>query len=366
MLKKFVALFIILAMLVPFSSVVAADEPSAPPTVEEILSQYHQKSYAAQQSPETAAASAYSRSASGSGKTLEQETVEQLTDAGYEAYNVTAENYNALEESLKTDFSELGLDPNGSYIIVIEGEDSADANYGVAPAASDLLLPPHVWDGDQPTGGSSFVYEYNGQAYIMRYLTVTGADNTELRTETIYTFNQNKSLEVLDNTLEGIFWFMASSSYGVLVDLSSVIIDSLDDDNQVDLNLNSSWLYVGTVWTYEYIEILDTETGWWNHYQYSTYAKSSGEVHLSVYNPTTGFLGSYKASIVEFVTYSPLYHQKEERKYNAAAMHFSGRVSEDSIGEITFHYTPGNKISFNQDDTPLFTQSQPPHNHTYG
>ncbi len=44
MLKKIIALFVIFAMLVPFSTVVAADEPSAQPTVEEILNEYHRKS----------------------------------------------------------------------------------------------------------------------------------------------------------------------------------------------------------------------------------------------------------------------------------------------------------------------------------
>ena len=40
MFKKMIALVLIFAMLVPFSSAAAADEPSATPTVEEILSEY--------------------------------------------------------------------------------------------------------------------------------------------------------------------------------------------------------------------------------------------------------------------------------------------------------------------------------------
>lgn len=42
MKKRFIALFIIFTMLVSISPAVAADDTSARPTVEEILSDYHQ------------------------------------------------------------------------------------------------------------------------------------------------------------------------------------------------------------------------------------------------------------------------------------------------------------------------------------
>lgn len=47
MFKKIIALTLIFAMLVPFSSAAAADATSAPPTVEEILSEYHRKAFEA-------------------------------------------------------------------------------------------------------------------------------------------------------------------------------------------------------------------------------------------------------------------------------------------------------------------------------
>ena len=71
------------------------------PTIEEILNDYHSKAFEAQTAQEEAGT--YSRSASGTGKTLEQETVEELTAAGYEAYNVTGDNFDSLEDSLQTD-----------------------------------------------------------------------------------------------------------------------------------------------------------------------------------------------------------------------------------------------------------------------
>ncbi len=89
MTKKIISLMLIFAMLVPISSAVAADNPTAQPTVEEILNGYHEKAFAARVAEENGGVSTDS-SRSGSGKTLEQETVDELTAAGYETYNVTA------------------------------------------------------------------------------------------------------------------------------------------------------------------------------------------------------------------------------------------------------------------------------------
>ena len=84
MTKKIIALTVLFAMLVPFFSAAAADEPTSQPTIEEILNEYHQKAFDAQVAGQQAGASTYSRN-SGSTNTLEQETVDTLTAAGYEA-----------------------------------------------------------------------------------------------------------------------------------------------------------------------------------------------------------------------------------------------------------------------------------------
>ena len=106
--EKITALALIFAMLLPVSSALAADEQKVTPTIEEILNSYHEKAFEAQTAEERGGASTWS---SRSGKTLEEETVDELTAAGYEAYNVTSENYEALEEALQTDFASMGIDP---------------------------------------------------------------------------------------------------------------------------------------------------------------------------------------------------------------------------------------------------------------
>ena len=121
-MKKIISLILICCMVMPMICASAADMPEAQPTIEEILNSYHQKAFEAQAAETRSGASTWS---SRSGKTLEEETVDELTAAGYEAYNVTSENYEALEEALQTDFASMGIDPEGSYIIVISGEEPA-------------------------------------------------------------------------------------------------------------------------------------------------------------------------------------------------------------------------------------------------
>lgn len=85
------------------------------PTIEEILNEYHQKSFREQ----TTGISLCS-----DGKTLEEETVEALNNAGYEAYHVTEDNYHDLQTALQTDFESMGLSSNSSYIITFSGDEN--------------------------------------------------------------------------------------------------------------------------------------------------------------------------------------------------------------------------------------------------
>lgn len=152
-----------MGLLVSLPPAVAADESSIVPTVEEILSDYHEKAFEAEMQSEAGAYSA--RSHGGSAKSLEQETVDILTDAGYEAYNVTADNFATMERNLNTDFDSMGMNPNGNYIIVISGDDAYAA---VNPNTRSGSAPGYE-SGSGNEGASQFEYTYNGQV-VMTHL----------------------------------------------------------------------------------------------------------------------------------------------------------------------------------------------------
>ena len=124
MRRKMIALFMILAILVTFPPAVAADEITVTPTIEEIISDYHLTSFSTETSNTTNSNATWSQWNRNS-TSPEQETVAALTNAGYDAYHMTPDNYDLLEAELSTDFSSIGIDPNGEYIIAISGADQS-------------------------------------------------------------------------------------------------------------------------------------------------------------------------------------------------------------------------------------------------
>lgn len=154
--------------------------PTETRTVEDILNEYHKKSFALETAQSGTAPAVRSSRSSASGKSLEEETVEELTAAGYEAYHVTSFNYGELEARLHTDLGDMGLDPEGSYIIVLTGENHSDQNNPNSRSAP----PPDESIGDDSGGASSyFRYQYNGDFYYLRHITVAGSAGSFMHKE---------------------------------------------------------------------------------------------------------------------------------------------------------------------------------------
>lgn len=363
MLKKIIALFVIFAMLVPFSTVVAADEPSAQPTVEEILNEYHRKSSEARLAQETGATSAYSRGASGSSKTLEEETVDQLTEAGYEAYNVTGSNYEALEESLQTDFASMGLDPSGSYILVISGDASTPQN---TSRGSDVILPPHIWD--DPGGGSNgdssneFSYIYNDRSFRVRYVTVTSAENNGYGQVSVYDianaaegFSFSDTLKcTLATLLNNVIY--ATIDYATPVPLGTIAsmcgVEFFDFAHTDDTAFEALAMYGCSSWSRTFTEVYVESETQWKPYLYAEY--------VTAYSFFTG--AYYDASLQRYTqiernermstTYSPNYYNTTFRIEKAIEKYLQGEPGSfyyDRTGKVK--YLIGDKVVITHDDS---------------
>lgn len=338
MKKRFIALFVIFAMLVPLTPAVAADDTVPRPTVEEILSEYHQKAFEAEAVGETATASTYSRSGS-SGKTLEQETVDTLNAAGYEAYNVTAENFEALEAQLQTDFADMGLDPDGSYIVVISGENSENLN--TAPGISPRVFIPQEPDN---TGEIiPFDYTYNNITYRMRYLTVTAADNPD--------FTQGTTVDLLETYSENLLNNLLNTAATLYVDAITEPVNLGTLMSLFGLNINSSYttrnsalaLQGLTVWTRNYIQIWEEYDEAWIYASCSEYAFSTSKYSGLVRNASTNSPTSIDETI-EKIIYSENYHNTDQQKIDAVFGYLEHDVRYDVTGNISYYH--GNKLQF--------------------
>ena len=326
MKRKLMAFALVFAMLASLSPAVAADEMSAPPTVEEILNEYHRKAFEAQTRGETDAASTWSRRG-GSAKTLEQETVDALTAAGYEAYNVTADNYEALEAELKTDFAGMGLDPEGSYIIMIEGEGP-----GKTASANSRTPSPHPeLDQDDTPGGYPATYTYNGITYSVRYVTVTSTDDN-LVAEEAYHLKEKRIIH--ESWLEmgefGLTTLIDAAVHLPIMSIASFIAEICNDSTVIPVESGDLVVHAKTTWTRYFIQVQDLQYGSWFNRQCSESAISV--VHLSglIRDLSTNEDRWFSGSKSQFMTYSPDYLEINDRLYYALVAHtHTNSISHD-------------------------------------
>ena len=365
MKRKLMAFTLVFAMLASLSPAVAADEMSAQPTVEEILSEYHQKAFEAQTRGETDAASTWSHRG-GSAKTLEQETVDTLTDAGYEAYNVTADNYESLQTELKTDFAGMGLDPDGSYIVVVSGEETNKPAAGNSSRSSDTLLPPHT-DNDLGSGGSShFEYTYDGTTYRMRYLTVTSTTGSNMSVSSTYdllssVWYEDAAMDIFSTTLVSAIDTMITIGKETipLGTIASLLYDWATDDNYTELEPGTLTIHATTAWTAKTIQVWNSIDEKWKTAQSSAYAISRAKCVGYVYNPNINDSTWYDGIECSSTRYSPKYYETTQRLSDAVYGYNYGVIYYDRTEDIEFYL--GNEtgeIIYNADSGPLFVHTE--------
>ena len=334
-MKRFIATALILALLVPFSPAVAADESHAVPTVEEILNEYHQKAFEQQMQENDDTASAWSRRG-GASNTLEEETVDTLNAAGYEAYHVTAANYDALEEDLNTNFADMGLDPEGSYIIVISGddaqEDPSDNNGPASRAKPDFEL-----EGPPGSSDRSFSYTYNGKTYTMRYITITAANNSSLgQTSAVDLLQRADADDIFDLLSFPLTVLSTIPNYSVSTTLLSLIQSALPDINQPQ---PASFMYrAASNWTIEYVQIYSPADSEWRSCSSVEYVNLRYFINYTYYASSTNQYEQVSCNGTHGSVYSSYYYNYEVQK-ERAVIAYEGSIEgclRDKVNEIRY------------------------------
>lgn len=289
-------------MLLPVSSALAADELKVTPTIEEILNSYHQKAFEAQ-TAEDGATTWSSRS----GKTLEEETVDELTAAGYEAYNVTSENYEELEESLNDNFAAKGMHPEGSYILILhDGEESASSN-----ARLGSLPEQEIIDG----GDNSFLYydDYYQRWYTMRKRTVVQTS-----------FEQNESVNLHDTLSDSFLNSLADGSISLYVKSEYSRIRMGVTSDILDITPSSTYacenlvLQASATWVRTFYDVWDEQVGSWCTPFYTEFANFSLEFTGRYHNNATNSDVSIFADCDD-TAYAPYYYNGEQLKLLAVS-----------------------------------------------
>lgn len=365
MKRKLTAMILVFAMLASLFPAVAADTMSATPTVEEILSEYHRKAFEAQIQGDTETASTWSRR-SGNAKTLEQETVDTLTEAGYEAYNVTAYNYETLGEELQTDFADMGLDPEGSYIIVIDGEDPTESTS--SGGASTYNVSPNPEIIGPPDGGSPYDYVYNGITYSVRFVSVVSTsevsnlikDSTFTRDGTFWLDKLAKGaletalITAIDEGVTYVAGFPAP-----VATFASLIFDAVDDAVYTELKPGTLTIHATTTWTLNAVQVWSDINGEWKTTQYSASATSRARCAGYLHNKTTLESTWYSGPEFSNTRYSVKYNNMSDRKLDAVLAFRANTKVYDRTGDIGFFLGgPDGETIYFVDGGALFTHTE--------
>lgn len=345
MLKRILGIFLCFTMLFlatfPVTAVNSEEttggDTEATPTIESILNDYHAKS-AALSAASTADASTYSRTVSEDPQDqLKQETIAELYAAGYAAYDLNSSTYQSLEQQLSTDFSAMGLDPDGSYIVVISGEEDTQNQTSPGNNSRVITLPPHVWEGDDV---SHFSYTYNGTVYEMRYATVVSSGEDELATTNHYSLAPiyNEIGNNLQNFLSTLLFACLDelSENWAIGTLSSLVFPPDVDVEPTQIQPGSLTLYATTYWDCNYIQVWDPAQEIWVTAQCSDKA-TSGTYFVGQYRGSTGDCEEYHTEMVDTYMYSPKYNNASQRKLDAMEAYDYGWIALDCIYNVDFY-----------------------------
>lgn len=332
MFKKFVSIITVFAVLLAFTPVVAADTAPATPTVESILDEYQEKTFLAKCSGESATIDKHSSHSDNVRWTLEQETVNELNAAGYEAYNVTADNYKTIEKSLNTDLAELGITSDGSYIVVISGEDNSRYEPGFP----------------------SFMYTYEGVTYALRYVTVQ-ADDSHLSNYSqidLLAETGKSSVEQLAGYSLSVIGYVVGLFGGPAAMIGSSLLSSLlqamDYGNSINETGNDVYYYAGgTNWTVVYTQVFNYDTGIWSTCASVEYAKMRYWFNHRFYDPSINEWVGNEVSGTFDPIYSEHYYDSDWRK-EFAVLSYTNPVAnfceQDIIDYVV--YKIGNEEKF--------------------
>lgn len=282
--------------------------------------------------------------------------MDTLNAAGYEAYNVTSTNYEALESQLNTDFADMGLVSDGSYIITIHDEnyDNNIAN-GVNP---DVTID----QPDEDSGGNgTFTYTYNGTTYTMRYMTVAST-GTYMQDQGDYKLTPSDWWgDATTSFLPNLF--VTATDHATkkfhLGTIASFLLDLMGSSNYTRLQPNTLTIISQTNWDCDILQIWDDYSSQWKSAQVSARAISTSYSTGLIYDPDIRKHITYVGDSYVLQTTSPKYTNYSQRKLDAVSAYTRGAKSYDPTGDIEFYL--GNEegeIVYTSGNSPIFTHSE--------
>ena len=250
------------------------------------------------------------------GKTLEEyqeQTVRKLSALGYEAYAVSATNYDEVQSCLKTNLKAVNIEEGDLCIIIVSGEDISRG------------------------AGSSFSYTYNGTTYTLRTLTVTAADNSAYGDSNSVNVLSSKVKSVIQSCLNAAITTLAgsiNSGLGTVATICGLVIDNFSYTQTSTMYLNC-----GTNWTRAYTQVYDSFYNEWYSGSCTEYVRQYSYMSGVYYSASTNGYVAVPTNESTVYTYASYYTNTTWKRDHAVLGYLNSYVYYDLTGSVYYYYS---------------------------
>lgn len=304
-------------------------------SLEDILSEFHHQSFLLKNSTTQAYTSRTSNLDNEMNK-LREETVTKLTDAGYEAYNVTKNTFSTVESLIGTDLSKMGLSPEHEYIVVVGTEDVKMArSYNDEEIRTD--------DAFNGVIGDSFVYTYNNERYALRYVTVTAAEVPDYVQISAENLLEDEPSLLVDLLMEGIYIgidiFADPAPIGTIASICGLVLEHFGPEYTSTLYMHAS-----SCWTRVFTQVWDINLESWFYTSSVEYVDQTVYFSGQYYDADLNRVFNVPERYASKRMYSDKFNNYTWRKEKAIWGKSIGVPQRDLTGDVTYYYDNQPKI----------------------
>lgn len=265
---------------------------------------------------------------------------ETLTIAGYDVFEINSNTYNSAETALNTDFKEIGLDPECSYLIVLSGEPSQESTALATEAPLEVVANSPA----QP--GASFIYTYNGTQYLLRYLIVFPENDeaspgyAQTSMATLADTNVITLLNNCANTALSAYISAISAPLGTVLSICGY-----PNFNFGSMSNSRFDFYASTSWIRIYTQVFSNYDQAWFYCSSVEYATSVTSIYGHYYCATTGRFEVRDEAPVYTYFYSTHYGDFTWLKTQAVIAFLNGAPIYNKTGTMRYKYGTTVKIT---------------------
>lgn len=249
---------------------------------------------------------------------IQSNAVSELNQAGYEAYDISPQTFEATEEVLNTNLEDAGLSPDGSYIVVIEGEENA----------SDITPYSDV--------SSSFTHRYNGTTYTLRWMTIYVTDDPYMDKYSYKNVLDSNSRRVIQNFLDTAVDIYVGAIWQPLGTMSSILglnISDFMESYDAYLNYNAT-----STWTRRYTQVLCSYYNIWTNGCCVEEVQAASYLNGWYYNSSTKSKEQYITDTNYRYIYSDRFNDFEWRKDYAVIGYLNSWIQWDVTDDVEHRY----------------------------